>query len=279
LIRRKSVPLLLMMLTPLLIGILTSAFDLVVARVNGYASIEGLTTTLYDPFNVWNYTGAWEYLDPYGSGAEGHVDVSNGMLHVSGYGPPYGDCGLTTIKEFNYTIIVEARLRSNSDSNSPKVIFGLFGQPGFIHIYYDSSGGGWHAGYYETTGMSDAIWGGSLSAGTWYKLKLVVNKTNFKVYLNDVLEVDRDWSSPQEHQKTVSFSSSYGSFGSGDFDWIKIFSPSVGGYAIPIDKLGLLAPYIALAVVLVSITTLSAYAWKHRTKKTTIQRTKTAQTL
>lgn len=52
----------------------------------------------------------------------------------------------------------------------------------------------------------------------------------------------------------------------------------VGGYSIPIDKLELLTPYIALAVVLVAIIALSAYTWKHWTEKTTIQRTKTTQT-
>jgi hypothetical protein len=180
------------------------------------------TDVFYDPFDVWNYTGAWRYSDP--DAAEGYVSVSDGMLHVSGwYGPSYHDGGLTTIKEFNYPITVETKLRPNSDWLSPSLSFGQHsGQPGWIGISYDGHVGGWHTCYTDTTGHYHAFWGDSISVGTWYTLKLVVNETNFKVYLGDVLKVDRDWLPPQEHPKTISLRSTYGSYGSGDFDWVKI---------------------------------------------------------
>jgi len=55
-------------------------------------------------------------------------------------------------------------------------------------------------------------------------------------------------------------------------------SGGVGGLQIPIDKLELLTPYVALAVVLVATVVLSAYAWKHWTKRPTIKRTGNVQT-
>lgn len=69
--------------------------------------------------------------------------------------------------------------------------------------------------------------GGSINVGTWYTLKFVVDETDFKVYLDDVLKVDRDWSPPEEYLKTASLHTSYGSAGSGDFDWVK-FGTEIG---------------------------------------------------
>jgi len=179
--------------------------------------------TFYDPFDVWNYTGAWRYYDP--DAAEGYVSVSDGMLHVSGYGPPpgpYEEGGLMTIGEFNYPVTIETRLRSNSNYNSPSLHFRQQWAQGSIWVQYDYSAGGWHAGYMDTTGHHDVVWAGSHIAGIWYTLKLVVNSTNFKVYLNDALKVDSYWSPPQEISKTIGLTSTYGSYGSGDFDWVNI---------------------------------------------------------
>jgi hypothetical protein len=179
------------------------------------------TDRFYDPFDVWNYTGAWKYRDP--EAAEGYVSVSDGMLHVSGwYAPGYHDGGLTTIKEFNYPITVETKLRANSDYFSPALDFGPNWQLGFICTSYDGNVGGWQTSYFDTTGYYSVVWGGSISVGTWYTLRLVVNETNLKVYLDDVLKVDRDWSPPKEYTKTVDLRTTYGSYGSGDFDWVRI---------------------------------------------------------
>jgi len=113
----------------------------------------------YDPFDVWNYTGAWTYYAPW-QGAQGYVSVSDGMLHVSGYyDGQYHDGGLTTIKEFNYPITVETKLRSNSALNSPGLDFGPYWEPGFITMCYDVSWGGWVVGYTDTTGNDAIFWG------------------------------------------------------------------------------------------------------------------------
>jgi len=186
---------------------------------------EAFNTTVYgdrffDSFDVWNYTGAWRYYDP--DATEGYVSLSDGLLHVSGYGPPYHDGGLTTIKEFNYPIAVETKFRSNSANHSPQLHFGSGIQPCYIATQYDEYSGGWHTGYADTTGFHDIVWGTSIDVGTWYTLRLLVNETNFKVYLDDVLRVDRDWLPPQEYPKTITLASTYGSYGSGDFDWVKI---------------------------------------------------------
>jgi len=52
----------------------------------------------------------------------------------------------------------------------------------------------------------------------------------------------------------------------------------VGGLNIPIDKLELLTPYIALAIVLIAVITLSTYSWKHWQAKSATQRTENTQT-
>lgn len=52
----------------------------------------------------------------------------------------------------------------------------------------------------------------------------------------------------------------------------QITPPSIGGIQIPINKLALLSPYIALAVVLFATIALSAYALKHWLTKPVIQR-------
>jgi len=177
--------------------------------------------SFHDSFDVWNYTGAWKYRDP--EAAEGYVSVSDGMLHVSGwYQPGYHDGGLTTIKEFNYPITVETKLRANSDYLSPALDFGQIWQPGYIGTSYDGNVGGWHTGYIDATGYHDVVSGGSITVGTWYTLKFVVTETDFKVYLDDALKVERDWSPPQECTRTVGLRTTYGSYGSGDFDWVKI---------------------------------------------------------
>jgi len=50
-----------------------------------------------------------------------------------------------------------------------------------------------------------------------------------------------------------------------------ILTPRVGGIVVPVDKLGLLAPYIALAIAVVAITIGAVYARKRWTGKAVIQ--------
>lgn len=176
----------------------------------------------FDPFWVLN-TDAWSYYSD--DVPQDSVSVSGGLLHVRGTILPFLDAGLTSITEFDYPITVQTKLRSIYNYHcSPRLLFGTESNPCYIELCYDTWDDGWHIEYIDITGTHLVNWEGSISTETWYNLKLIIDETNFKAYLDDTLKVDRDWSPPDEYRKVVSLTSSCGMIGSGDFDWVKVQS-------------------------------------------------------
>lgn len=104
-------------------------------------------------------------------------------------------------------------------------------------------------------------------------------ESDFKIYVDGELRVDGtgEYNMPWTLDNMVAFGDfGYGGGGQGSishWDYVNCSTPQapVGGISIPIDKLTLLAPHIALTAAAVTIITGSVYAGKRWLRKTITQ--------